>query len=96
MALHPSIMSQPGRTERAFRPARGPLGTGPIGPGSLEKMAGPSRVFRPENRPVRSGLSPVNSVGPKSTWPFLRQAAFRRGEPAAGSKSGVGNARQFT
>ena len=90
---------RPGRTERAFRPARGPRWTGPIGPGPLENMAGPSHEFRPENRPVRSGLSSVNSVGlfgPKQTWLFLNAAAFRRREPAMGSESGVVNTRQFT
>lgn len=41
--------TQPGRTERAFGPAHGPTRTGPIGPGSLGKLAGPSCDFRPEN-----------------------------------------------
>ena len=45
-----------GRHEQAFRPARGPLRTGPYGPGPVGKLVGPGCNFRPEKMSVRSGL----------------------------------------
>lgn len=43
--------TQAGRAERAFRPAHGPLRTGPYGPGPVGNSVGPSSENRPDNRP---------------------------------------------
>ena len=49
------LATQGGRHERAFWPARGPLGPAQLGPGPLKKIAGPVHEIWTENSSVRSG-----------------------------------------
>ena len=65
-----SVLTQPGRHERAFRPARGPFRTGPYGPGPTEKLAGPSPEKETEIFSVRSGLYPGRPSGPQAARPI--------------------------
>ena len=85
-------MTQGGRHERSFGPARGPLGPGQLGPSPMEKRAGPSCRIWPESLSVRSGLSPSQLAGPTNRCNGMAGAWPESGGSMVSTEWGVAGA----